>query len=184
MVALRIVFVRARHVFLFCITAILFAGLSGTAAIGQSGDNTKSFYGCWVTVEPTGITFLSKVEEPDYKSFVQSMMLRIEPFSDKEAFGYLVKGGFDIWSESDNFYIPTQYFNGAYDPVDKSLIVGAPKQGNSTIRHDGERIYYIHHKSTETASDMSVRMLEAIDCSEMLSRRKAIQERFPVLSGG
>jgi hypothetical protein len=140
------------------------------------------YLGCWISTEPAGLTIETDLSKPDgYLVLVESMMLSIERVNDKPEFRDLVKGAFDIWSDADKTLIPTQYYNGVFDPVARSIVQGAPGQGNSTIYVEGDKLIYVHHKASEKSSHMSLRYLGKIDCKDMSERRSKLQETHKLL---
>jgi hypothetical protein len=116
-----------------------------------------------------------------YVALIESMMLSIERVNTKPEFRDLVKGAFDIWSDADKTLIPTQYYNGVFNPVVRSIIQGAPGQGNSTLYLEDYTLVFVHHKATEKSSDMSVRYLKRLDCKEMVEQRTKLQSTYTVL---
>ena len=139
----------------------------------------EDYLGCWISIEPSALTIETDWSKPDqYIVRIESMMLSIEKVDERPEFRDLVKGAFDIWSDDEKFYIPTQYYNGVFNPVVRSIIQGGPGQGNSTFYLEGDQIVMVHHKSSEKSSDMSVRYLKRLDCSEMLERRAKLQADY------
>ena len=142
----------------------------------------QDYFGCWISTEPSALTIETDYTKPDgYIVRIESMMLSIEPVDSKPEFRDLVKGAFDIWSDNAKFFIPTQYHNGVFNPVTRSIIQGGPGQGNSTFYLKGDEIVFVHHKSSERSSDMSVRYLKRLDCKEMLERRAKLQATYTLL---
>lgn len=160
--------------------ALLMAAPSPTMADEQKKTVTiQDYLGCWISIEPSAITIETDYNKPDqYLVRIESMMLSIEQVGGGREFRDLVKGAFDIWSDSEKFYIPTQYYNGVFNPVVRSIIQGGPGQGNSTFHLEGDQIVMVHHKASERSSDMSVRYLKRIDCKEMLERRAKIHASY------
>jgi hypothetical protein len=156
----------------------IFAARSTPAISGepQTGVTLEDYLGCWTSIEPAGLTTETDYNKPDgYIVLIESMMLSIERVNSKPEFRDLVKGAFDIWSDNAGTLIPTQYYNGVFDPVLRSVTQGAPGQGNSTLHLEGDQLAYVHHKATEKSSDMSVRYLKRFDCKEMSARRAKLQ---------
>lgn len=156
--------------------------------IARAAEQPKAFtvqdyFGCWISTEPSALTIETDYNKPDgYIVRIEMMMLSIEPVdSSKPEFRDLVKGAFDIWSDNAKFFIPTQYYNGVFDPVTRFIIQGGPGQGNSTFHLKGDEIVFVHHKSSERSSDMSVRYLKRLDCKEMLERRTKLQATYTLL---
>jgi len=127
--------------------------------------------GCWISIEPSALTIETDYNKPDGDIVrIESMMLSIERVDSGPEFRNLVKGAFDIWSDSAKSFIATQYYNGVFNPVVRSIIQGGLGQGNSTFYLEGDKLVFIHHKASERSSDMSVRYLTRLDCKEMLER--------------
>lgn len=165
----------------------LVAGHSTTAISDekQMSVTLEDYLGCWISIEPSALTIETDYDKPDgYIVRIESMMLSIERVDSKPEFRDLVKGSFDVWSDNAKFYIPTQYYNGVFNPVVRSIIQGGPGQGNSTFYLDGEKLVFIHHKASERSSDMSVRYLKRLDCKEMLERRAKLQATLTLLPEG
>ena len=107
-------------------------------------------------------------------------MLSIEPVNGKPEFRDLVKGTFDTWSDSAKFFIPTQYYNGVFDPVVRSSSKAAQARAirRSTL------------KATSSFSFTTRRpkvvgyvgpIPEEIGCKEMLERRAKLQQTYKLL---
>ncbi|MEZ5889866.1 MAG: hypothetical protein R3D52_06205 [Xanthobacteraceae bacterium] len=142
----------------------------------------QDYFGCWISTEPAALTIETDYNKPDgYIVRIEMMMLSIEPVDSKPEFRDLVKGAFDIWSDDAKFFIPTQYYNGVFNPVTRAIIQGGPGQGNTTFYLRGDEIVFVHHKSCERSSDMSVRYLKRLDCKEMLERRAKLQATYTLL---
>jgi hypothetical protein len=107
----------------------IFAARSTPAISGepQTGVTLEDYLGCWTSLEPAGLTIETDYNKPDgYIVLVESMMLSIERVNSKPEFRDLVKGAFDIWPDDAGTLIPTQYYNGVFDPVARSVTQGAP----------------------------------------------------------
>lgn len=151
----------------------------------QMNVTLEDFLGCWISIEPSALTIETDYNKPDgYIVRIESMMLSIERVDSRPEFRDLVKGAFDIWSDNAKFFIPTQYYNGVFNPVARSIIQGGPGQGNSTFYLDGDKLVFIHHKASERSSDMSVRYLKQLDCKEMMERRTKLQATYELLPEG
>ncbi|MTH94929.1 hypothetical protein [Roseibium sp. RKSG952] len=139
---------------------------------GQAPITVRDFIGCWRSTGPSGIIIRTDYNKPDgYKAASQEIMLSFDPVGGGPEYSELVNSTLDVWSESEGFYIPSQYLSGVFDPVAKSVIIGAPDQGNSTNYRLGDQLVMVHHKATETSADNSLRYLKKISCEAMKERR-------------
>lgn len=179
--------IRSCGMILFMLIAVLSTARAEEQKAMANGSEkaltTQDYLGCWISTEPSPLTIETDWRKPgQYLVRIESMMLSIELVDEKREFRNLVKGAFDVWSDAEKFYIPTQYYNGVFNPVVRSIIQGGPGQGNSTFYLEGDQIIMVHHKSSEKSSDMSVRYLKRLDCTEMLERRAQIQAEYRLQS--
>ena len=168
------------------ISRIFLIGLATAALVTAQtkGDQTSGanverddYLGCWQsTAEPSGIIVqYDPREKRGYGLSEEFVQMYIEPVEGGDAFRYLIKGGEDTWSETRKYYIPTRYFVGVFDPVQRVLIQGVPGNSSSTFYLVGEnkdKLIFVHYSSTSKSADMAVRHLDKVDCDVVTKKRE------------
>ncbi|MEZ5827156.1 MAG: hypothetical protein R3D30_12860 [Hyphomicrobiales bacterium] len=149
------------------------AGLSAApAAADEMSAQLAKFVGCWVSEKAFGTMLTTDAFKPDgYELEEEVVAVKIEPV-EGEAFTSLVKGTLDIWSEKGDYYIPTIYYGGVYDPIRDAILT------DSTFYVVGDRLYFVHYRTTERRADRAFRILDRVDCSVLQAKRDEAQRTY------
>jgi len=151
------------------LVAVLLSGIFGlntipAAASDMSAQLTK-FVGCWVSSKAFGTILTSDAFKADGYSLVDEFTAVQIELIEGDAFTNVVKGTLDIWSEKSDYYIPTIYYGGVYDPIRDAILL------DSTFYVIGDRLYFVHHRTTEKRADRAFRILDRVDCSVLQAKR-------------
>ena len=134
----------------------------------------SDFMGCWMMKgKPAGTVLQTDDSKKDsYSLSEQLAMIKIESVEKGAAFGQLVKGTVDAWSDEKKYYIPTIYFFGVYDPVRGVVLTDA-----SIYLVDG-RLVFLLHRTTDAEAVRTSRVLDKVDCSEIAKTRRKIHSEY------
>jgi len=151
------------------LVSVLVSGLLSLNTVPASASDTSAqltkFVGCWVSSKAYGTILTSDAFKPDGYSLAEDFSaVSIEPI-EGEAFKNLVKGSLDVWSEKGDYYIPTIYYGGVYDPIRDAIL------SDSAFYVVGNRLYFVHHRTTEKHSDRALRILDRVDCGTLQAKR-------------
>ena len=142
------------------------------AAAGDASPQLAKFVGCWVSSKAYGTISTSDAFKPDGYSLAEDFSaVSIEPI-EGDAFKNLVKGSLDVWSEKGDYYIPTIYYGGVYDPIRDAIL------SDSAFYVVGDQLYFVHHRTTEKLSDRALRILDRVDCSTLEAKRAEAQRTY------
>jgi hypothetical protein len=135
------------------------------AAAADKSAQLAKFVGCWVSSKAYGTISTSDAFKPDGYSLAEDFSaVSIEPIAG-DAFTNVVKGTIDVWSDKGDYYIPTIYYGGVYDPIRDAIL------SDSTFYVVGDRLYFVHHRTTEKHADRALRILDRVDCSALQAKR-------------
>lgn len=158
------------------LAAVLLSGVVGLNALPAAASDKfpqlAKFVGCWVSDKAYGTMLTTDAFKPDGYVLVEEVAaVKIEPV-EGDAFTNVVKGTLDIWSEKGDYYIPTIYYGGVYDPIRDAILT------DSTYYVVGDRLYFIHYRTTADRSDRAFRILDRVDCSVLQAKRAEAQRTY------
>jgi|GEM_PF-4904106 len=148
-------------------------GLStGPVSASDTPSQLTKFVGCWVSPNASGTISTSDAFKPDGYSLAEDFSaVSIEPI-EGDAFANVVKGTIDVWSKKDNYYIPTIYYGGVYDPFRDAII------SDSAFYVVGDRLYFVHYRTTAKHADRALRILDRVACSELEAKRDEAHKTY------
>ncbi len=147
----------------------LYASLA--AADDMSAQLTK-FVGCWLSPKAYGTISTSDAFKADGYSLAEDFSaVSIEPI-EGDAFTNVVKGTIDVWSETGGYYIPTIYYGGVYDPIRDAIL------SDSAFYVVGDRLYFVHHRTTDKHADRALRILDRVDCGTIQAKRAEVHQTY------